>query len=55
MPLAQTATTILLSLVALAMITTSVVSIARDADWWVITRGMARGRAERLARTIRRN
>ena len=55
MSLAQTTTTILLCLIALAMITTRVVSIARDADWWVITRGMARGRAERVGRVLRRH
>lgn len=49
----ELATTALLSLVALAMITTSVVSIARDADWWVITRDTVRGHAERLSRARR--
>lgn len=46
----EMASTALLIVLALTMITISVVSIARDADWWVITRDTARGHAEHAFR-----
>ncbi len=53
MPLAQTTTTVLLCLLAAAIILGSLISIARDADWWVITRGEARGRFDRIRRGVK--
>lgn len=53
MPLAETTTTVLLCLLAAAIIVGSLISIARDADWWVITRGEARGRMKRFTQPSR--
>lgn len=50
MPLAEITTTVLLCLLAAAIITGSLISIARDSDWWVITRGEVRGQVDRLRR-----
>lgn len=47
MPLAELTTTILLCLLAAAIILGSLISIARDADWWTIARGEVRGRLDR--------
>ncbi len=53
MPLAQTTTTVLLCLLAAAIIVGSLISIARDADWWVITHGAVRGRIDRFRRRVK--
>lgn len=53
MPLAEITTTVLLCLLAMAIILGTLVSVARDADWWVITRGEARGRIDRLRRGVK--
>ncbi len=47
MPLAELTTTVLLCLLAATIILVSLVSIARDADWWVITRSEVRNRIDR--------
>lgn len=47
MPHAEVVTTVLLCLLAATIIVGSLISIARDADWWVITRGEVRGQLER--------
>lgn len=47
MPHAEVVTTVLLCLLAAAIIVGSLISIARDADWWVITRGEVRGQFDR--------
>lgn len=47
MPLAEITTTVLLCLLAAAIILGSLISIARDADWWTIARGEVRGRLDR--------
>lgn len=47
MPLTQITTTVLLCLLAATIILTSLVSIARDADWWAITRDGVRDRIDR--------
>lgn len=53
MPLAETTTTVLLCLLAAAITLGSLLSIARDADWWVITRGVVRGRFDRFRRRVK--
>lgn len=45
----------LVALTAATMLAVQIIGIARDTDWWVITRDTARGRAEQVARSIRRN
>lgn len=52
MPPPQLAAIIVLSLVALTTITVSSISAARDSDWWVIIRGVLRGRYERYLRPL---
>lgn len=51
-PVPQLAAITLLTLVALTTLSVSVVSAARDADWWVIARGILRGRYERYLRPL---
>lgn len=46
---------VLLALMAATVITMQVVGAARDADWWVILRGLARGRVDQLARLPKRH
>ena len=54
-PLPQFAALALVLLCALMLIGAQVVSIARDADWWVITRGVVSQRYERLLGKLRRH
>ena len=49
---AQLAPIVLLGVIALTMISAGVISILRDADWWLVARGTARGRYERLRRAL---
>jgi len=53
-PLPQFAALALVLLVALSLVGGQLLSIARDADWWVITRGVVGERCARLLRTLRR-
>jgi hypothetical protein len=53
-PLPQVAALALVLLVALFLVGAQLLSIARDADWWVITRGVVGERYARLMRTLRR-
>lgn len=53
-PLPQVAALALVLLIALFLVGGQLLSIARDADWWVIARGVVGERCERLARTLRR-
>lgn len=46
---------VLLALMAATVITMQVVGAARDADWWVILRSLARGRVDRLTRSPKRH
>ena len=45
-------TTALLIVIALTMIGTTLVSAARDADWWVIARGVLNARCSQARRLI---
>ncbi len=49
----QLAALLLLGVIALLMAGAQLVSIARDADWWVITRGEVRGRFDRIRRGVK--
>lgn len=51
MPLAELTTTVLLCVLAAAIVVGSLISIARDADWWVITRDEVRDRIDRWSHT----
>ena len=53
MPLAEITTTVLLCLLAMAIILGTLVSVARDADWWMVTRGEVRGRFDRFRRGVK--
>lgn len=48
-------TLIPVALLGAVVLTIQVIGIARDADWWVITRGTLRGHAERLSRAVNRH
>ena len=49
----QLAALVLLGGIALLMTSAQLVSIARDADWWVITRDAVRGRIDRIRRGVK--
>ena len=49
----QVAAITVVAVVAVLMVGAQLVSIARDSDTWVIVRGMARGRFDRIRRRIK--
>lgn len=49
----QIAAITVVALVALVMVGAQLVSIVRDSDAWVIVRGVARGRFDRIRRRIK--
>lgn len=48
-------TLIPVALLGAIVITIQIIGIVRDADWWVITRDTARGRAEQAIRSLHRH
>lgn len=53
-PFPQFVALALVLLVGLGLLVGQLLSIARDADWWVVTRGMVSERYARLVRTLRK-